>query len=60
MLGSMVSTHLGSTQTYCMHPLTKWLDVDGSLLVASPSLMGGFGWDSSGFLTCPLIKTYGV
>jgi len=34
----MVSTHLGATQTYCLHPLTRWLDVDGSLLVESPNL----------------------
>lgn len=33
MLGSMVSTHLGCTQTFGLFPLTKWLDVDGSLLV---------------------------
>jgi L-alanine-DL-glutamate epimerase-like enolase superfamily enzyme len=33
VFGSMVSTHLGCNQTYCLHPLTKWLDVDGSLLV---------------------------
>jgi L-alanine-DL-glutamate epimerase-like enolase superfamily enzyme len=33
MLGSMVSTHLGCNQTYCLYPLTQWLDVDGSLLV---------------------------
>jgi hypothetical protein len=53
MLGSMVSTHLGSTQTYCLHPLTQWLDVDGSLLTASPSMKGGFEWDSKGWLNTP-------
>ena len=33
IFGSMVSTHLGSSQTYNLYPLSKLLDVDGSLLV---------------------------
>jgi L-alanine-DL-glutamate epimerase-like enolase superfamily enzyme len=38
MLGSMVSTHLGCTQTFSLHPLTRYLDVDGALLVKQPQL----------------------
>ena len=33
IFGSMVSTHLGCNQTYSLYPLSKLLDVDGSLLV---------------------------
>jgi hypothetical protein len=51
MLGSMVSTHLGATQTYCLHPLSTFLDTDGSLLVQSPELKGGFNWGARGYLT---------
>lgn len=51
MLGSMVSTHLGCTQTYSLHPLTQFLDVDGALLVREPQLEGGFMWKNGGFLS---------
>lgn len=33
MLGSMVSTHLGCSQTYGLYPLAQYLDIDGALLV---------------------------
>ena len=42
MLGSMVTTHLGATQTYCLYPLTQYLDTDGALLVEEPKVQGGF------------------
>lgn len=60
MLGSMVSTHLGCTQTYQLKPLARWLDVDGSLLVESPVMEGGFKWGNNGYLVMPETKTYGV
>lgn len=50
MLGSMVTTHLGATQTYCLYPLTQFLDTDGSLLVGDPSVKGGFEWGKNGYL----------
>lgn len=46
MLGSMVSTQLGCAQTYALHPLTRYLDIDGSLLVKEPRVEGGFKWGS--------------
>lgn len=60
MLGSMVCTLLGCAQTYCLHPASRWLDVDGSLLVASPCMKGGFSWGENGFLISPDTKDYGV
>lgn len=60
MLGSMVSTHHGCTQTYCLYPLAQWLDVDGSLLVQTPDLEGGFGWNGSLPLKQPESKYFGV
>lgn len=60
MLGSMVSTHLGSTQTYCLHPLTSLLDVDGSLLVAQPVVKGGFKWGKEAPLKSPNSHLYGL
>ena len=44
MLGTMVSTQLGCSQTYALHPFTEALDVDGSLLVKRPCVKGGFEW----------------
>lgn len=60
VLGSMVSTHLACTQTYSLHPLTCWLDVDGSLLVDSPILRGGFSWEGENGLNQPKIEHYGL
>jgi hypothetical protein len=50
MLGSMVSSQLGCTQTYSLHPLAEYLDVDGSLLLEKPIIEGGFSWGEKGFL----------
>jgi len=33
MFGSMVSTHLGCTQTYQFHEYAQYFDIDGALLV---------------------------
>lgn len=60
MLGSMVSTALGSNQTYCLHPLTQWLDVDGALLVKEPDFAGGFQWAGDQPLKNPEPKFYGL
>ena len=45
MYGSMVSTQLGCTQTYMLAPLCTYMDIDGSLLVKTPKISGGFTWN---------------
>jgi hypothetical protein len=59
MLGTMVSSHLGSTQTYCLYPLTEYLDTDGSLLVGEPEVRGGFSWGQEGYLLASEQFKYG-
>ena len=44
MFGSMVSTHLGCTQTFQFYQFAKYFDIDGALLVKSPEIRGGFEW----------------
>lgn len=36
MFGSMVSTHLGCTQTFQFHKYSKYFDIDGALLLKNP------------------------
>ena len=50
MFGSMVSTQLGCTQSFQLYPLSNYFDIDGSLLVKSPSFSGGFTWGADGLL----------
>ena len=47
MFGSMVSTHLGCTQTFQFYKYAKYFDIDGALLVKEPQINGGFEWKSS-------------
>ena len=51
MLGTMVTTNLGCTQTFQMHPLVRFFDIDGSLLVNDPNPVGGFIWGKGGCVT---------
>lgn len=47
MFGSMVSTHLGCTQTFQFYEFAQYFDIDGALLVKQPQISGGFEWKGS-------------
>lgn len=48
ILGTMVCTNLGCTQTFQMHPLVEYFDIDGFLLVRDPKPKSGFTWEKGG------------
>jgi hypothetical protein len=47
MFGSMVSTHLGCTQTFQFFNFATYFDIDGALLTSDPIIKGGFEWKGS-------------
>ena len=48
MFGIMVTTKLGCAQTFQLHPLARYMDIDGDLLVKDPIVEGGFKWGKEG------------